>query len=64
VHLRLQGDGLAIIRIGGTGNPPEAIRQYGMTPRDLAEACRLVAKHRESLERAWRELHGKTNPDG
>ncbi len=27
--------------------------------RDVGEAVRIVAEHRELLRRAWREFHGK-----
>jgi hypothetical protein len=38
-------------------NPPRLATVHGMAPHDVADVARLIAEHRDALERKYRELH-------
>jgi hypothetical protein len=47
-----------VIRLGTSSDPAKVWAVYGMKDRDVVRAFRLVERHREEIQRAWREIHG------
>ena len=47
-----------VIRLGTADGPAKVWAVYGMKDRDVVRAFRLVERHLEEIQRAWREIHG------
>lgn len=57
VHVRRPG-GFVKVRLPAGLEPPAMMSRARLTDREVAEAVRLVEKHRDALSFAWSEIHG------
>jgi Domain of unknown function (DUF4160) len=58
VHVERGPEAVVVIRLGTSGEPAKVWAVYGMKDRDVVRAFRLVERHLEEIQRAWREIHG------
>jgi len=58
VHVERGPEEVVVIRLGTSGDPAKVWAVYGMKDRDVVRAFRLVERHLEEIQRAWREIHG------
>lgn len=63
VHVIFRGVGEVVIEIGTAEEGPRIHQDYGMPPRLIVVAYRLVAEHQEKFQHAWEQLHGIPPPD-
>ena len=57
-HVHIDKTGLVVIRLGTPETPPKVWRVYDMKDRDVLKAYRIVEKHHERIQQAWRAIHG------
>lgn len=57
VHMYKSGE-FAIIKFGRDGI---SVRKSSMTMKDIADALKLVEKHKKKLMKRWREIHVNEN---
>jgi hypothetical protein len=57
-HVHVRREGCEVKVSLPPGEAPAIVRVRGGTAREAICAVRIVERHREALERAWRSIHG------